>query len=507
MPAFKNSGSSRSFEIAAVAGVAVALGAYSLFAVREAWEDGLLVVDGDAEAHLNIARRLLDSRTPGAEQIGTAWLPLPHLLIALFVYQGDWWRSGLAGAIPSAAAFVAAGVFLFCAARRCHGFFSAAFAVVALFALSRDTAYLLTTPMTEMVFVAELAAMLWATLWYRDSRSIWAVLLAAAASNTASLTRYEGWFLVPIVALYLGITAQRKTHAAMFAALAVLAPLAWLAHNQYYYSNALEFYNGPWSAMAIHQTEIANGAIYPSSHSWRLAVIYYAEAIRLVAGWPVVILGAAGGAVAVARRAWWPLFFLALGPIYYVINLRLGNAGLYVPSFWPGTFYNLRYAFTAFVFLAFCAGALVLVAPRRLRFVFAALLACVFLFTRNGTGWLSGEAQYNSMPRRSVNQKAAKFLATHYRPGSGIVFPFGTLSGVLRQAGIPLREGLYDGNHPAWDAAVARPDMFLRERWAISVPGDDVSHMIAKAVQLGRPYRLRSVVSTKSATIEIYHLE
>ncbi len=66
-----------------------------------------LLYYGDAEAHLNIARRIVDSRTPGCDQIGTVWLPLPHLLMLPFV-RNDWlWRSGLAGAIPSAICFVA----------------------------------------------------------------------------------------------------------------------------------------------------------------------------------------------------------------------------------------------------------------------------------------------------------------------------------------------------------------------------------------------------------------
>ena len=79
---------------------------------------------------------------------------------------------------------------------------------------------------------------------------VWAVLAAAAASNAASLTRYEGWFLIPFVALYFLVTARRKSYALVFAVLAALGPLAWLAHNQYYYSNALEFYSGECSAQS-----------------------------------------------------------------------------------------------------------------------------------------------------------------------------------------------------------------------------------------------------------------
>ncbi len=49
----------------------------------------------------------------------------------------------------------------------------AAAAVVGLvFALNPNMLYLQSTPMTEALFAASLAAMLWATLWFRDSQSV-----------------------------------------------------------------------------------------------------------------------------------------------------------------------------------------------------------------------------------------------------------------------------------------------------------------------------------------------
>ena len=231
---------------------------------------GYTLYYGDAEAHLNIARRILDSRTPGPEQLGTVWLPLPHLLMLPFVMHDSWWRNGLAGAIPSAACFVTAGTLLFAAARRAYRSAAAAVAVLLPFAINPNILYLQGTPMTESLFLAAFAALLWATLWFRDSQSLVAVFAASAASCAASLTRYEGWLLIPLVALYLLVASEKKWHAVLFAVLAALAPLAWLAHNQFYYSNPLEFYNGPYSAAAIYARQRASGmASYPGDHDWR----------------------------------------------------------------------------------------------------------------------------------------------------------------------------------------------------------------------------------------------
>ena len=78
----------------------------SLFALSYSYSRGILLLYGDAVAHLHIARRILDSQTPGLRQLGSVWLPLPHLLLVPFVARMEWWQSGLAGAFPSMAAYV-----------------------------------------------------------------------------------------------------------------------------------------------------------------------------------------------------------------------------------------------------------------------------------------------------------------------------------------------------------------------------------------------------------------
>ena len=49
------------------------------------YRHGDVLLYGDAVAHINIARRVFDSKTPGLLQLGTVWLPLPHLLIMPFI--------------------------------------------------------------------------------------------------------------------------------------------------------------------------------------------------------------------------------------------------------------------------------------------------------------------------------------------------------------------------------------------------------------------------------------
>jgi len=495
----------------ALAAVAVALAALGAAAGLWCARLGYTLYYGDAEAHLNIARRILDSRTPGAEQFGTVWLPLPHLLMIPFVASDAAWRSGWPGAIPAWACFVAAGTFLFAAARRICGP-AAGLTAAALFAVNPNMLYLASTPMTEPIFAAALAALLWATLWYRDSLSPWAVIAAAAASNAASLTRYEGWFLIPFVALYF-FSLNRKRDAFAFATLASLGPLAWLVHNQYYYSNALEFYNGPFSAAAIYARQLAQGIEhYPGDHAWLQALHYYFAAMKLTLG--PVALGAAvlGGLICMGRNYRWPVALLALPPIFYVWSIHSGATPLYVPDLWPHSWYNTRYAVAALPLVAFTGGAFVGSLPRHWRLVAGALLAIasVAVLGLNGQGMVAcwTESEDNSVARRAWTEQAAAYLAANYRPGTGIIYSFGDLAGVLRAAAIPLREGLHEGNRPFWDAATIRPELFLHEEWALVVFGDAVSRAISRADQGGPHYQLRKRVIVKGApVIELYQRE
>src|SRR4051812_47166267 len=68
----------------------------SVLATWYSYAHGIIVAYGDAESHLNIAKRVVDSLTPGFAQLGGIWLPLPHILLLPFVKFDFLWRTGLA---------------------------------------------------------------------------------------------------------------------------------------------------------------------------------------------------------------------------------------------------------------------------------------------------------------------------------------------------------------------------------------------------------------------------
>jgi len=489
------------------------LAGLSWAAVEYHFERGHTTYHNDAEAHLNIARRVADSRTPGYEQLGTVWLPLPHALMLPLVREDELWRNGLAGVIPAAACFVLAGMLVYAAARRAYASRAAAVTAAGLVALNPNLLYLQATPMTEPVMLAALAALLYFTVRFRETQGMGAVIGAGLATLAGTLTRYEGWFLIPFVTAYFLLVAKRRRWwcAAVFGAVASLGPLYWLAHNWWYYGNPLEFYNGPYSAMAIYRRALEQGmAHYPGDGDWLKAVAQYRTAARLCAGAPLYWMGLAGLAAALFRRAWWPLALLALPPAFYVWSIHSGSTPIFVPELWPHSFYNTRYGLAALPLVGLAAAAWVALAPQRVR-----ALAVVAVVGAGVAPWLAypraeswicwKEAQVNSEQRRAWTREAAGFLRSQWAPGDGIFMSFGDLTGVLRAAGVPLRVALHEDNRLAWEATVARPDLFLRERWVLAISGDRVATAVLRSSRNGPKYeRVKSIELKGAPVIELY---
>jgi hypothetical protein len=493
--------------------IAVALSLVSATAVAWVYAQGYTLYFGDAEAHLNIARRILDSRTPGPDQIGTVWLPLPHLAMLPFVGSQFLWQSGIAGSIPGAAFFVLGGTFFFAALRRLFQSAAPAVCGTALLALNPNLLYLQAIPMTEAYLMASLCALLYFTVLFRQTQSRFAVLGAAGASCAASLTRYEGWFLIPFAAVYFLIAAERRrlSVALVFALVAALAPLSWLGHNWWYYGDPLEFYHGQYSAKAIYERALAqNMSRYPGDGDWKLAWFYFRSAAGVCAGMGLVVLAAVGVLGAAWRRTVWPVVLLALPPVFYVLSMQSSGTPIFLPHLWPNSYYNTRYGLSALPLLAFLGAALVALVPPRFRDWAAAVAVVIGVapwaaYPRPESWICWKESQVNSVARRAWTAETASVLKRVYRPGDGMFTSSGDLMGIYRQSGIPLHETLNDGNNPAFLATLARPDLHLREEWAIAIAGDSVATAMLRLRRNGPNYEMVRTITVKGAPpIEIY---
>ena len=183
----------------------------SVFSFLFYFQQGDVLLYGDAVAHTNIARRVIDSRTPGLLQLGTVWLPLPHLLMTPFLISREMWQRGVGGSLPSLGAYVLGVLGMF---RLVRGVLShqgetnaaarvAAWTAAVVYGANPNLMYMQTTAMGEALY---LAFFVWAVVYCGefargDAKALTKCGLCLAA---ACWTRYDGWFLTGAIVAGVG---------------------------------------------------------------------------------------------------------------------------------------------------------------------------------------------------------------------------------------------------------------------------------------------------------------
>lgn len=515
--------------LAAWAGVA--LGMVSL---AYCFRHKLLLLYGDAVAHLYIARRIIDSRNPGFRQLGSVWLPLPHILMSPFAQNMLWWRDGLAGAwisIPSYA-LACAGLY-----RLARVWLSVSMSLVALafFALNPGLLYMATTAMTEPLFLAE---MIWAILL--------AVLLERSLSEPAApekaqtspqkllvrlgivlaaavFTRYDGWILAAAVWLFVtlrlafGKAGWRPLRRAwiVFTALIIAAPALWLIYNAAIFGDPLDFMRGPYSARAIEaRTTPPGGFFHPGWHSMHVAALYFLKSAELGAilsraANPLLWVTIAGTVAAVLRfrhKAIWPALLLWLPLPFYSYAVAYGSVPIFIPVWWPFSWYNTRYGMEmlpAFAIFGACLAAYLATFVRKLEPWLAVVLLALVVWNsvvllRAGP-LVYKEAAVNSRSRIAFERALGSALLL-LPPSTTILMDASQDVGALEQSGIPLRRTINEGDDREWRRALADPATAAPV--AIALDGDPV----ARAIQShpGDMQIIKVICSTGQPCARIY---
>ena len=463
--------------------------AASVFAILWSWRHGAMLNYGDAVAHLHIARRVFDSHQPRLTQLGSVWLPLPHVLLLPFVQVYGWWATGWAGVIPSALAYLAGCVGIYRLARHWLRPLPAAL-TLAFFALNPNLLYLQTTAMTEPLFVCE---MVWVAVWLVEWRGsldddearagrlqgwIAAVLIAAI------FTRYDGWVLAMAAWGGIGVVLLRhgKLRQAGFwiaGACVVAAPVAWFVYNAAGFGDWLYFLRGPYSAKAIEIRTATPG--YPPHPGWHnpwVALLFFVKAAELDAAalaWgnlllAVSLLGTAWAWLVARRRAFdWALLLWFPVP-FYAYSVAYGSVPIFFPAWWPHSWYNLRYGLEMLPAFALGVGfaahfwltAAQEFKPRWLRPAAALLFALVAL----NAWWMLRERPLvyvegtrNFASRRGYEREIPPALQAllAQRPGAPVLMDTSVYPEIVALTGIPLRQTINESDLEVWSSALAAP--------------------------------------------------
>jgi hypothetical protein len=454
---------------------------------------GLSNVYGDGIAHVEGARRLFDSLTPGYWEIGSAWLPLFHILAAPLALNQFLWKTGLAGSLVSAAAYIVAAWFLFRLSLAMNRNLSAAVVSLTAFLFCPSMAYLASVPLTEALNLMWAVLTVYGLFRFREFGRTAALLGAGAAAFLGALTRYDGWYLLPFAALFV-LTARsepvrdRLRHAAVFSMVAGAGPVLWFVHNAVRFGNVLEFYNGPYSAMAIYAHQLATTSFrYPTDGSVLIAARYYLADLMLVIGvWPLA-LAALGWVVWAAdgrERARQSAALLFLVPfIFYIHSMAHAAVPLYVPTLFPFTFYNLRYGIEVLpavsIFPSFVLSSRLPSGARAvlLTVMLGTLAFQEFSLLSRGARELAvvQEGLRNNPCHTRSQQALIDFFRDRY-DGRMIVVAAGKWPCLMPAVGIPFRQTISETNRRYWKKLRFGPGKEVE--WIIRGDGDVVDGLM-----------------------------
>jgi hypothetical protein len=459
-----------------------------------------LLLYGDAVAHINIARRVFDSQQPGPLQLGTVWLPLPHVLMLPFIVS-DWgWRTGVGGSPVSMAAYVLGALAIFRLVRMRVGRKTAWLAAIAYLA-NPNLIYLQTTAMTEPLY---LALCIWTVAFVSefflanqsgDQRNARRYLRFALLSSVGMLlTRYDGWFAAFALALMLLAHAARRTQPAAlgwqyvlraFVLPLALIPLLWFAYNARFFGDAMAFARGPYSARAISERS-ASGPAHPGDGNPVVAAAYFLKAAELNladSGWGRIwLLTAVAGSLAalIFAPAFRVLLLLWLPLPFYALSIAYAGAPIFLPVWPPFSYYNVRYGLELLPAIAVFGAVLFALAARRLGTSRLKLLpigaAVVLLVGSYSSVWKVTpislrEARANSATRVRFERLLAEALM-ELPANSSIMMYTGDHAGALQFAGIHLRRTVNETLFGVWERALSDPASAAE--YIVAIDGDPV---------------------------------
>ena len=439
----------------AVALAACALGAAAAWIVFVG--AGAHVFHYDARAHLVVARRVVDSLTPGWLQLGAVWLPRPHLLNVVPAQSDMLYYRGLFASLAGAAAFLFALWALGRTVTTLSGDVRAGALAMAALVLNPGWLYLQATPLTEPLYLATVTGLVLYVVRWRETgrpRDLGGAILFSAA---ACLTRYEAWPVALAAAAIAAAPAprgrprERVRAALLFAVAGLLLPIAafflhsWIATERPFYVMDSQFLVRPKGDLG---------------RSLELVLSGVAGAFGLTA---CALAVAAAVHLALARR-WLGLAVAAAFAAPAVVTITAYLAGHPAKARYP-------------LLLAPALATAVCCATSRRRPAQLAA-AAVFALQPIAVGPpLPVLAEATRSYRAEIAEGPGLAALRHTYGGGRILASMGSAAPLLFDLGLPLREIVHEGNGTYWEYAVVDPQRYVS--WVLVSPGDTLDQVRA----------------------------
>lgn len=442
---------------------------------------GLGLAYNDARSHLDIGRRVVEGLKPGLAQLGSVWLPLPHLLMVPTIWNDFMWHSGLSGAIQSMIGFVGTSLLVYMILKELKVGLLGRIVGVTVFAANLNILYLQSTAMTELLLIFTLTAGIYELIRWHESENILYIVRSAFWIMLASLVRYEGWFLLIYAAGLITFHTWRKKGykvtegtLILFGTLAALGIALWFLWNTLIFKDPFYFAFGPFSAHSQQkQLEDAGvlatkGDIFLSFKVYLYALMYNSYGLPAILG----LLGALAlwfdKSVSKAVRIGSTALMSPL--IFNVLALFLGHSVLFIQGISGDTWFNVRYGVMMMPSIAIFIGYLV---HRfvNLRALIIGLLAFVIFFAfANQDAVTIDDARVGSS-QKNVSEVSG-FLSQNAGGEKGfILISAASHDAIIFSSGLPMKRFIHEGTGAYWESATTSPDRWAR--WIVMRTHDD----------------------------------
>ena len=493
----------------------------SIIAGAAAWwyyfSHGEVLLYNDAGSHLILARRVIDSPTPGLAQLGGVWLPLPHLIMIPLIWNDYLWRTGLAGSFTSMPLYIITAIYLYQSAKRLTHNGMASFIGTLVFILNPNILYLQATPLSELTLFATMTITCYYFLAWTQTDDMADLVKSAAAAFFMCIARYDGWSIFIACLTFIVVIGLLRKHAPqkivantiIFGWLGGLSIILWFVWNKIIFGSFLYFQNGPYSAQSQQAIAIQNHTDRTYHSVWYAFHDYTAITIESIG--PIVFAIAILGLLVYLikgrfRPEVWGAGLFLVPFAFYVLSLYTGQALIYAPHAAPSivndVWFNDRYGSGTAITAAIYAASFINLFKIYLKPVFIGLIIIQSVLTFRGGVLTVQDGQFGvSCYSPSI---IPFFLAAHY--DTGYILNDNYSTGINFSDATPyvsLSDVVYQGSGKLWYESLAAPAKYVD--WIIVSPGDLVSRYInINGISFNAEYQL--LITDPQSGVRLYRL-
>ncbi len=476
--------------------------------------NGLGLAYNDARSHLDIGRRVVESIKPGFAQLGSVWLPLPHLMMALTIWNDFMWHSGLSGAIQSMASYVATGLLIYLFLKKLGANMFGRITGVLVFALNLNILYMQSTAMTELFLIAAMMAGVYQLMIWHQTEKIFDLIKAGFWIMLSTLIRYDGWFLF-VFAVFLVFIRSVKRRGyktaegviVMFAALSGFGIFLWLFWNLMIFKDPLYFAFGSYSANA-QQKVIEQAGYLSTKHNLLFSIQSYIYAVIYNSDILTVAVSTVGAIVLwFDKKIEKPIrvaCLALLSPLFFnIIALYVGHSVLFVQGLGINSWFNVRYGLMMVPTIAIFVGYLINRMKSR-KFILIGLMVFVSAFAYINHEAVTLDDAIVGLGGKNVTQVSGYLHDNALDKNGFVLLSAARHDAIIFSSGLPMKRIIHEGTGLYWDLAIAHPDKWAR--WVV-MRTNDPNDLIAKLLRKNKAFKQKYTLVRQYPFADVYELK